>query len=194
MDIKQALNATAIITLSKDMTFRDYAQGAFRMRGIGAGQTLRIYMIPEVKKLIISQLAAAAGASASEQHRILAADPATLVQPVTLTDICAWLVINSMRTEKTQFHMLVRKHTHAHARPCTHIPSMSSAAAGCAVVSSLSVHARVFWLCVTALSFRWSNPLRICGASTRSWIFLPSTRWSARRARRWRRWAARPQT
>ena len=112
MDIKQALNATAIITLSKDMSFRDYAQGAFRMRGIGAGQTLRIYMIPEVKKLIISQLAAAAGASASEQQRILAADPLTLIQPVSLTDICAWLVVNSMRTEKTQFHMLVRTHTH----------------------------------------------------------------------------------
>ncbi len=38
MDIKQALNAVALITLGKDMSFRDYAQGAFRMRGIGAGQ------------------------------------------------------------------------------------------------------------------------------------------------------------
>jgi len=28
------------LTLSKDMTFRDYAQGAFRMRGIGAGQRI----------------------------------------------------------------------------------------------------------------------------------------------------------
>lgn len=41
MDIKQTLNARAIITLGKDMTFRDYAQGAFRMRGIGQGQTLK---------------------------------------------------------------------------------------------------------------------------------------------------------
>lgn len=141
MDIKQALNATAIITLSKDMTFRDYAQGAFRMRGIGAGQTLRIYMIPEVKKLIVSQLAAAAGASASEQQRILAADPLTLVQPVSLTDICAWLVVNSMRTEKTQFHMLVRTHTHTHTDGQPRGMCMSAIAITDRIVSLVPVRA-----------------------------------------------------
>ena len=31
---------------------RDYAQGAFRMRGIGKGQTVTLYLIPEVRKLI----------------------------------------------------------------------------------------------------------------------------------------------
>lgn len=107
MDIKQALNAQAVITLGKDMTFRDYAQGAFRMRGIGVGQTLRVFMIPEVKKTIISQLATAAGASPAERLKIMAADAQTMPQTVTLTDICTWLVINSMKTEKTQFHMLV---------------------------------------------------------------------------------------
>ena len=40
MDIKHALNARAALTLGKDMTFRDLAQGAFRMRGIGEGQTV----------------------------------------------------------------------------------------------------------------------------------------------------------
>merc|ERR1712187_643466 len=35
MDIKHVYNATAVLTLGKDMVFRDYAQGAFRMRGIG---------------------------------------------------------------------------------------------------------------------------------------------------------------
>eukprot|EP00463_Aulacantha_scolymantha_P003669 TRINITY_DN4548_c0_g1_i1.p4 TRINITY_DN4548_c0_g1~~TRINITY_DN4548_c0_g1_i1.p4 ORF type:complete len:51 (+),score=9.61 TRINITY_DN4548_c0_g1_i1:646-798(+) len=49
MDIKQVLNAKAVITLGKDMNFRDYAQGAFRMRGIGKGQTLELFIIPEVK-------------------------------------------------------------------------------------------------------------------------------------------------
>ena len=29
-----------MLTIWKDMTFRDYAQGAFRMRQIGMGQTL----------------------------------------------------------------------------------------------------------------------------------------------------------
>ena len=52
MDIQQALNACAVLTLGKDMTFREYAQGAFRMRGIGSGQTIRVFMIPEVQQLI----------------------------------------------------------------------------------------------------------------------------------------------
>ena len=31
-DVKQAPNARALLTLGKDMTYRDYAQGAYRMR------------------------------------------------------------------------------------------------------------------------------------------------------------------
>lgn len=42
MDIKQGLSAIAAVTLGKDMTFRDYAQGAFRMRGIGKGQRVQV--------------------------------------------------------------------------------------------------------------------------------------------------------
>ena len=48
MDIKHVLNAKAVLTLGKDMTFRDYAQGAFRMRGIISGQSIHILLIPEV--------------------------------------------------------------------------------------------------------------------------------------------------
>jgi len=55
MDIHQAINARAALTLGKDMTFRDYAQGAFRMRGIGKGQTIELFIIPEVFRLIIDQ-------------------------------------------------------------------------------------------------------------------------------------------
>ena len=33
MDIKQEINAVAVVTLGKDMVFRDYSQGAYRMRG-----------------------------------------------------------------------------------------------------------------------------------------------------------------
>ncbi|CAN0310344.1 unnamed protein product, partial [Ectocarpus sp. 12 AP-2014] len=52
MDIKQGLSAVAAVTLGKDMTFRDYAQGAFRMRGIGKGQKVQVLVIPEVQRLI----------------------------------------------------------------------------------------------------------------------------------------------
>jgi hypothetical protein len=59
MDIKHVVNATAVITLGKDMVFRDYVQGAYRMRGIGAGQKIHIYIIPEVQKLIERELKSA---------------------------------------------------------------------------------------------------------------------------------------
>lgn len=61
MDIKQGLSAVAAVTLGKDMTFRDYAQGAFRMRGIGKGQKVQVFVIPEVHRLIGSQVAAGEG-------------------------------------------------------------------------------------------------------------------------------------
>ena len=38
------------ITLGKDMVFRDYAQGAYRLRGIGKGQKLRILIIPDARR------------------------------------------------------------------------------------------------------------------------------------------------
>lgn len=63
MDIQHTVNALAALTLSKDMTFRDYAQGAYRMRGVGKGQRIEVLIIPEVRKLVYVQLAAAKLAS-----------------------------------------------------------------------------------------------------------------------------------
>jgi hypothetical protein len=97
MDIKHVVNATAAITLGKDMVFRDYVQGAFRMRGIGNGQKIKVLIIPEVKELMHRELAIInAGKDAA----------AAAVERRTLEDICAWLVVNSARSEKTQWSML----------------------------------------------------------------------------------------
>ena len=52
MDIPQPLAACAALTLGKDMSWRDYAQGAFRMRGLGAGQRIELLMTPEVERLV----------------------------------------------------------------------------------------------------------------------------------------------
>ena len=57
MDIKQAPDAIAVATVGKDMVFRDYAQGCFRMRGIGIGQTIVALLIPEVAARIEKDLA-----------------------------------------------------------------------------------------------------------------------------------------
>jgi hypothetical protein len=56
MDIKHTLNAKAILTLGKDMVFRDYVQGAYRMRQIGKGQTIHLFIIPEVAQLMHREL------------------------------------------------------------------------------------------------------------------------------------------
>lgn len=56
MDIKQSPSARAVLTLGKDMTFRDYAQGAYRMRGIGKGMCIHLFIIPEVQNRIAQEL------------------------------------------------------------------------------------------------------------------------------------------
>ena len=64
-DIPQTATAHAILTLSADLVFRDYAQAAYRMRGIGKGQSIGLFVIPEVEKLILSESAMGRGVSAS---------------------------------------------------------------------------------------------------------------------------------
>jgi hypothetical protein len=91
MDIKQALSAVALLTLGKDMIFRDYAQGAYRMRGIGAGQTIQLYIIPEVKKIIQNTVPRSSGSM--------------------VVDACAWLQLNGIRQEKMQFMQLCTQNT-----------------------------------------------------------------------------------
>ncbi|CAK9107070.1 Calmodulin [Durusdinium trenchii] len=91
MDIKQSPDARAVVTIGKDMTFRDYAQGSFRMRGIGQGQTVQIYLIPEVEQLIKNEL--------YDVHNN------SNVQVKSL-DVPAWLLVNSMRMEAIQYSML----------------------------------------------------------------------------------------
>ena len=65
------------------MTFRDYAQGSFRMRGVGRGQTIHLFLIPEVENRMRQELGTPTGR-------------------VEL-DVTGWLLINSMRMEGLQF-------------------------------------------------------------------------------------------
>jgi len=104
MDIKHALSARAALTLGKDCTFRDLAQGAFRMRGIGVGQTVTMLVIPEVEQLMARQLAKAGGTFSLSGATYGCLSMAQRQQ--ALRDTVAWLVINSMRTERVQFDQL----------------------------------------------------------------------------------------
>ena len=97
MDIQHRLNARAVLTLGKDMTFRDYAQGAYRMRGIAKGQTIQLLLIPEIVDVIGRELAAAGMKASVTQggggQRVL-------------VEVVAWLVVNSMRSERVQANAL----------------------------------------------------------------------------------------
>ena len=117
MDIKHTLSARAALTLGKDMVFRDLAQGAFRMRGIGEGQTVTILIIPEVKELMHRQLAKAgcapvinvAAESALAAHGRVNGyvdSDAYHMKQRALRGVTAWLVINSMNSERVQFDQL----------------------------------------------------------------------------------------
>eukprot|EP00658_Telonema_sp_P-2_P085654 TRINITY_DN9806_c0_g1_i3.p1 TRINITY_DN9806_c0_g1~~TRINITY_DN9806_c0_g1_i3.p1 ORF type:complete len:1116 (+),score=353.53 TRINITY_DN9806_c0_g1_i3:180-3527(+) len=91
MDVKQTPTATAAITIGKDMVFRDYAQGAYRMRGIGKGQTIRLYLIPEV---------------VSRVKEVLPAEMQSLRHQLTVP---AWLLLNAMRVEGLQYMKLCQQ-------------------------------------------------------------------------------------
>jgi hypothetical protein len=95
MDIKHMANAVAVLTLGKDMTFRDYAQGAFRMRGIGRGQKIHLFLTPELRELMIRELTAA---------KMPLVEPPQV--PSILIEVTAWLVVNSMGSERLQFNQL----------------------------------------------------------------------------------------
>ena len=101
MDIKHTLTARAALTLGKDMVFRELAQGAFRMRGIGQGQGITTIIIPEVSQLMKRQLGKVSGYYSGSSA---ASGEPSEVQ--TLKDISAWLVVNSMKTERVQFDQL----------------------------------------------------------------------------------------
>lgn len=81
MDILTAPCAKAVVTIGKDMNFRDYAQGAFRMRKVGKGQSIHLFVIPEVQTRIAAEL----GPSSS-----------------LILDVPKWLLLNSCRSESLQ--------------------------------------------------------------------------------------------
>lgn len=94
MDIKQTLDARAACTLGKDMTLRDHAQGVYRMRGLGKGQTITVLVVDEVRELILL-----AGGSGDAKARWADSTASSTLdgRSKKLEDVLAWLLLNSMR-------------------------------------------------------------------------------------------------
>jgi hypothetical protein len=126
MDIHQCIDARAALTLGKDMTFRDYAQGAFRMRGIGNGQTIELFIIPEVMRLVEDQCARVGAPQApipTHSSPFPFGQDLLPLQPYSssagvggqsptkqlLVNVAAWLTVNAMKSENMQFRMLCQQ-------------------------------------------------------------------------------------
>jgi ankyrin repeat protein len=99
-DIPHVENAVAVCTLGKDMTFRDYAQGVYRMRGIATGQRINILVVPEVNQLMETVL------SQAKKTEVL---NGLSVPGRQLEQIACWLYINQIDSERKQFNFLMQQ-------------------------------------------------------------------------------------
>ncbi|CAK0868701.1 unnamed protein product, partial [Prorocentrum cordatum] len=104
MDLRHAPSACAAVTLGKDTTFRDFAQGAYRMRGIGRGQRLKVLLTPEVAARIRAEVPAAPGAAPRGE--------------ATLDRVCAWLLLQQASGEHSQQQLLRRQCIEHEGRRC----------------------------------------------------------------------------
>lgn len=73
------------------------------MRGIGKGQTIKLFIIPEVQQLLKAQASHGHGCTPEQRAAQLASMPPVARAVAELEDVSAWLLINSMRAEKMCF-------------------------------------------------------------------------------------------
>ena len=70
------------------------------MRGIGKGQTLALFVPPEVRNLQQVEVALGRGVTREARAASLAALPPLERARGSLEDVASWLVLNAMRAEK----------------------------------------------------------------------------------------------
>ncbi|KAK6588719.1 EF hand family [Cryptosporidium xiaoi] len=130
-DIKHTPLAKAVLTISKDMVFRDFAQGAYRMRQLGQGQTIKLVLQAQVADLIEKNALAcnmikdeilftknvgdSRGADVRSEHKVekfesdllyLKSNFEILDTLLFLRCLCGWLLIQSITREFEQNKLL----------------------------------------------------------------------------------------
>lgn len=95
-------NARAVQTLGKYMVWRDYVQGAWRMRRLGRGHSIHLFIIPEVYETVQREISLARCPELAKAAKSLASSANREVSRGVLRAVAAWLVIDAMRSEKTQ--------------------------------------------------------------------------------------------
>jgi len=83
------------------------------MRGIGRGQTIHLFVIPEIERLMARELKEAEMHLPGSYPHLTYAHSLNIIylsdmpeEKKVLIDVSAWLVINSMRSERIQFNQL----------------------------------------------------------------------------------------
>jgi hypothetical protein len=114
IDIKQSPTARAVITIGKDMVFRDYAQGAYRMRGIGKGQCIHLYLVPEVISLVSQTLQSCSAETGLFDRRFTVVSAVHLFLGKAELDVPAWLLLNSIHSEGMQYDKYLAAEKRAH--------------------------------------------------------------------------------
>ena len=100
MDIKQAVDAHAAVTLGKGMVMRDHTQACWRMRQLGTGQTLTVLLVPEVDKLVHENAKGVSSGAAADE----------------LGAIMNWLICNSLDAETLMATQLMVQSVHNASR------------------------------------------------------------------------------
>lgn len=86
-DVTQDCTAIAVVTLQAGVTFRDYSQACYRMRGLGVGQRVHVLVIDEIARLIMAQ------------KILMPTEENPEILPV---DVVAWLFENTSYSESIQ--------------------------------------------------------------------------------------------
>ncbi|CAE7723402.1 unnamed protein product [Symbiodinium sp. CCMP2456] len=120
MDIKQPPAGRAVLTMSKDTTLRDFAQGAYRMRGLGAGQQISVLMTPEVSTLVhqcrkactASRLASSGRISVTLENFLTPSSPTSPTRQKEadpVVHVLIWATANGIRQECRKQRLLCQQ-------------------------------------------------------------------------------------
>lgn len=109
MDIQHKPDAVAALTLGKDMVFRDYSQGAYRMRGVGKGQKIRLVIVPEIRQLMDSKYDPHGGRNAMAPNPNEDGNHIGIPPALRVPQVGAWLMINTALADQLQWASLQMK-------------------------------------------------------------------------------------
>jgi hypothetical protein len=112
IDIEQPLGCTGILTLNKDSTFRDYAQAAYRLRGLGEVGQQKLHLI--VTRGVDYMIWAPSGGAVATSPVISSVEttPARIDDSDASTMACkvlGWTILNSLSSELSQYMLLCQQ-------------------------------------------------------------------------------------